>query len=308
MSGRCGRCGAPGSPSGRSASCASCQFPASVTVPDASPLVAAAWLPAAERGRADRNLAAILRGYRRAGALTQQQLADMLGYDRTYISMIESGRRNITDRGTLAHIAGVLAIPPYVLGIADPDDADFAVMLAFGTSVIRLAEIARQSGRAAEAVSELWPLTSRLEARVAAGYAEPEAMSLLVRARMSLGVALGHLLPDEQLATAARWTGRALRIAWHLGDRPLLGLILRMHGNELRKAGHPAAGIIRLRQALQVDDHPVRQGAGVVLLARGAGESGQAGLFDTTAGQCVQALETATEQNVLFNPFTVREV
>ena len=85
MSGRCGRCGAPGSPSGRSASCASCQFPASVTVPDASPLVAAAWLPAAERGRADRNLAAILRGYRRAGALTQQQLADMLGYDRTYI-------------------------------------------------------------------------------------------------------------------------------------------------------------------------------------------------------------------------------
>ena len=71
---------------------------------------------------------------------------------------------------------------------------------------------------------------------------------------MSLGVALGHLLPDERLATAARWTGRALRIAWHLQDRPLLGLVLRMHGNELRKAGHPAAGITRLRQALQVDD------------------------------------------------------
>lgn len=113
-------------------------------------------------------------------------------------------------------------------------------MLAFGTSVIRLAGIARRSGRAGEAVSELWPLITRLEARVAAGYAEPQAMSLLARARMSLGVALGHLLPDEQLATAARWTGRALRIAWHLGDRPLLGPILRMHGNELRKAGHPA--------------------------------------------------------------------
>ena len=163
-------------------------------------------------------------------------------------------------------------------------------MLAFGTSVIRLAEIARHSGRAAEAVSELWPLITRLEARVAAGYAEPEAMSLLAQARMSLGVALGHLLPDERLATAARWTGRALRIAWHLGDRPLLGLVLRMHGNELRKAGHPAAGIIRLRQALQVDDHPVRQGAGLVLLARAAAESGQADLFDATASQCVQAL------------------
>jgi transcriptional regulator with XRE-family HTH domain len=249
-----------------------------------------------------------LRGYRRASALTQQQLADMLGYDRTYISMIESGRRSVTDRGTLVHIAGTLAIPPYVLGIAGQDDADFGAMVAFGTSVIRLAAIARQSGRAAEAVSELWPLITRLEARVAAGYADPEAMGLLAQARMSLGVALGHLLPDERLATAARWTGRALRVAWHLGDRRLLGLVLRMHGNELRKAGHPAGGAIRLRQALQVEDDPVRQGAGLVLLARAAAESGQADLFDAVTSECVRALETVSGQDVLFSPFTVREV
>jgi transcriptional regulator with XRE-family HTH domain len=61
---------------------------------------------------------AILRGYRRACALTQQQLADMVGYDRSYISMIESGRRDLTGRGTLAHIARTLVIPPHVLGIA----------------------------------------------------------------------------------------------------------------------------------------------------------------------------------------------
>ena len=218
---------------------------------------------------------AILCGYWRACALTQQQLADMLGYDRSYISMIEFGRRALTGRGTLAHIAHTLAIPPSVLGIAGPEDADFAAMLAFGTSVIWLARIARHSGRAAEAVGELWPLIIRLEARVAGGYAEPETMSLLAQARILLGVALGHLLPDERLATAVLWTGRALRIAWHLGDRPLLGLVLRMHGNELRKAEHPAAGIIRLQQALQIEDHPVQQGAGVVLLARAAAESGQ---------------------------------
>jgi hypothetical protein len=53
--------------------------------------------------------------------------------------MIESGRRSVADRGTLAHIAGTLAIPPRVLGVAGPGDADFAAMLAFGTSVIRLA-------------------------------------------------------------------------------------------------------------------------------------------------------------------------
>jgi transcriptional regulator with XRE-family HTH domain len=308
MGRRCGHCGAPASPSGRPARCPACQLPASAVVPGAGPVGAAAWLPAAERAGASGDLGPILRGYRRVCALTQQQLADMLGYDRTYISMIESGRRHLTDRGTLAHIARTLAIPPHVLGIAGPDDADFAAMLAFGTSVIRLAQIARQSGRAAEAVSELWPLITRLEARVAAGYAEPEMMSLLAQARMSLGVALGHLLPDERLATAARWTGRALRIAWHLGDRSLLGLVLRMHGNELRKAGHPAAGIIRLRQALDIDDHPVRQGAGLVLLARAAAESGQADLFDTTTSQCVQAIDKASDHDALFNPFTIREV
>ena len=106
-----------------------------------------------------------------------------------------------------------------MLGITGPDDADFTAMLAFGASVIRLADIARHGGRAAEAVSELWPLITRLEARIAAGHAEPEAVRLLAQARVSFGVALGHLLPEEQMATAARWTGRALRLAWDLGDR-----------------------------------------------------------------------------------------
>ena len=171
MGGRCGHRGTPGSPSGAPARCPACQLPASAAMPGAGPAGAAAWLSAAERAGAGRDAGAILRGYRRACALTQQQLADMLGYDRTYISMIESGRRHLTGRGTLAHLARTLAIPPHLLGIAGPDDADFAAMLAFGTSVIRLAQIARQSGRAAEAVSELWPLITRLEARVAAGYA-----------------------------------------------------------------------------------------------------------------------------------------
>jgi hypothetical protein len=222
--------------------------------------------------------------------------------------MIETGRRSVTDSRTLSHIARTLAIPPHVLGIAGPDDADFTAMLAFGTSVIPLADIARHGGRAADAVSELWPLITRLEARVAAGHAELETMRLLAQARVSFGVALGHLLPEEQLATAARWTGRALRIAWDLGDRELLASVLRMHGNELRKAGHVTAGVVRLRQSLQIDDHPARNGAGLVLLARAAAESGQADLFDTAAGQCVQGLKSTAGKEVLFNTFTVREV
>ncbi len=184
----------------------------------------------------------VMRAYRQANRMTQQQLADLLGYDRTYISMIECGRRAITDRETLTRIARKLAIPPHALGVAEPDDGDFTSMMEFGASVIRLAEVARHSGRAAEAVNELWPLITGLETRIAAGHAEHQVLILLTHARAAFGIALGHLLPDEQVATAARWTGKALRIAQHIGDRQLLAYVLRMHGNELRKAGHPSAG------------------------------------------------------------------
>ena len=129
-------------------------------------------------------------------------------------------------------------------------------------------------------------------------------MRLLAQARVSFGVALGHLLPEERMATAARWTGRALRTAWGLGDPGLLAAVLRMHGNELRKAGHPAAAIIRLRQSLELETDPARTGSGLVLLARAAG-SGQGGLFDAATTECRRLLPAGAE--VLFSTFTVRE-
>jgi hypothetical protein len=133
-------------------------------------------------------------------------------------------------------------------------------------------------------------------------------MKLLTQARVSFGVALGDLLPEERLATAARWTGRALRIAGDLGDRQLLASVLRRHGNELRKAGRAGASIVRLRQSLEIDATPARTGSGMILLARAAASAGQADLFDATSAQCIQLLRTVSSQEVLFNTFTVREV
>ena len=46
--------------------------------------------------------------------------------------------------------------------------------------------------------------------------------------------------------------------------------------------------------------------SGLVLLARAAAESGQADLFDAAASQCVRALQTASEQDILFSSYTVR--
>lgn len=181
-------------------------------------------------------------------------------------------------------------------------------MVQFADSTIRLAEIARQTGRVTDAVSELWPLVARLEARVSEGRAEREVLVLLAHARMALGLALGNVLPDERLFVAARWTGKALRLAGHLDDPPLYARTLRMHGNELRKADRHAAAVARLSHALALVTDPVGRGETLVLLARAAGETGHAILFDQAAEECRRLLDSSEAHTSLFNSLSVREV
>ena len=59
----------------------------------------------------------LLRAYRQAHGLTQQQLADQLGFDQSYVSKVESGRRAIHDISTLRHIARNLGLAPEDVGL-----------------------------------------------------------------------------------------------------------------------------------------------------------------------------------------------
>lgn len=177
--GRCEACGTELSRLAVEPVCPTCHASARHSPPimPVRPLTPAVWLwsaPEAAAALRTRDLATILRVYRRVNGLNQERLAALLGYDKTYVSMIETGRRTISDVTTRRHIARVLGLPMHVLGVTDNDDADFAAMIQFGDSTIRLAEIARQSGRAVDAVNELWPLVARLEARAAEG-ATPSA-------------------------------------------------------------------------------------------------------------------------------------
>jgi transcriptional regulator with XRE-family HTH domain len=247
----------------------------------------------ARKALASRQLATILRAYRTATGTSQRQLADLLGYDTTYISMIETGRREVSDVSARLRIARRLGLPVHALGVTDPDDADFTAMLQFGESAIRLAVLARQSGHGAEAINELWPLVTRLERRAADGHVERNVMHLLIRARAELGVSLGYVLPEERLAGAARWTGRALRLAETLADRDLLAYTLRVHGNELRKTGRLSAAVTRLQLATDLAgdrDRPLC----LIQLARAAGEIGHAALFDSTLEQAQLSAEADT--------------
>ena len=111
----------------------------------------ALWLWTGDHARvalATGDLAVIIRAYRAATGTSQRQLAEILGYDPTYISMIETGRREINDVATRLRIAQHLGVPPHTLGVSDPDDADFTAMLQFGESTIRLAAThRRRAGR-----------------------------------------------------------------------------------------------------------------------------------------------------------------
>jgi transcriptional regulator with XRE-family HTH domain len=260
-------------------------------------------------------LGAILRAYRRVHALTQAQMADRLGYDKTYVSMLETGRRRVQDVCSRRQIAGILAIPPHLLGVTDPADSDHVAMIAFAESTIRLADLARAAGRAADAVNELWPLVARLETRAADGRLEPDILDVLGRAWTSLGVCLGTVLPEERLAVAAGWTGKGVAAAKHLDDPRTLFIALAMHGNELRKSGRQSRAVTVLERAasfndalsaVKPEDRP-DAGTAWALLARAAAEAGHHARFAEAVTACHNLIEGGRPGSLL-DPFTFREI
>ncbi|MEU0248447.1 hypothetical protein ABZ192_29830 [Streptomyces sp. NPDC006235] len=186
-------------------------------------------------------------------------------------------------------------------------DTDHRAMVQFGESTVRLAESARQSGHAAEAVSELWPLVARLEARVEDGHTERDVLHLLARARVGLGVALGNVLPEERLSTAARWTAKSLDLVEYFEEPALTSYALRMHGNELRKARLAGAAVERLCRAAALAPDNDSRAAALPLLARAAGALGNAELFGRVMRE-TEDLLSSVDHTSLFNPFSLHEI
>ncbi len=263
--------------------------------------------PQAEAILATRDVGAILRFHRAVHGINQTELGQLLGYDKTYISLLELGKRSLEDIGSRRHIAQTLRLPPHIVGVTDPADTDHRAMLQFGESTVRLAEIARQSGHASEAVAELWPLIARLEARMDDGHTERDALHLLARARVGLGVALGNVLPEERLSTAARWTAKSIDIARYFDNPAFTSYVLRMHGNELRKARIHGAAVDRLQHAAALAPDPAAKAAVLPLLARAAGTLHNQPLFDEAMRETNRLLDE-TEHTSLFNPYALHEI
>ncbi|GHF27970.1 hypothetical protein GCM10018790_01700 [Kitasatospora xanthocidica] len=140
----CARCGAKLSRGNTDTVCSPCRRaigPAAAVAqatPAAKPV---SWLPApAERTAPPdgSNLGDVLKAYRALHKLKQQDLADLLGYDQSYVSLLERGKRVIKDMDELRRLAQVLGLPEDELGLlptveptvvsassgeADPQDA-----------------------------------------------------------------------------------------------------------------------------------------------------------------------------------------
>nr|BFE56449.1 hypothetical protein GCM10020063_009750 [Dactylosporangium thailandense] len=304
---RCTVCGADVAETAPGRPCPACRAAAGSSL-DLRPVPASAlWLWTSDNAQAalsTGNLGIIMRAWRRATGTSQHSLAEQLGYDTSYISLIETGRRDVTDVDSRLRIARHLGVPPHHVGVADTGSADFMAMIQFAHATVRLAVLARQAGQAPAAVNELWPLVARLEARAAEGMIDRQTLHILARARAELGVSLGYVLTEQRLGFAVRWTGRALRIAAHLDDTDLHAYCLRTHGNELRKAGRHAAATVRIAQAVALDA-PRQRSAALLQLARIARDPTT---FDATFDLLQRARDTEPVNDPIVSDAALLEV
>jgi transcriptional regulator with XRE-family HTH domain len=308
MGRRCRACGASIDTGGNPPLCTAC---AAVSgrppEPARTARSSALWLwtsPQARSALATGEIGVMVRTWRQVTGTSQQALAEQLGYDPSYISMIENGRREVADVATRRRLATHLGIPLHRVGVTDSEAADHIAMLQFGYSTLRLAVLARQNGHGADSVNELWPLVARIEARTAEGLVDHDLLLLLARARCELGVSLGYVLPEERLTFAIRWTGRALRLAEHLDDPSLHTLALRAHGNELRKANRRAVASALLAKAVTIAPHDQRPAA-LAQLARAVDDPTT---FDETIAELLRCFDTHRFDDPIVGPTAVREI
>lgn len=135
-----------------------------------------AWLWTPPRpASATAGVGVLLRSYRRTHGLTQQQLADRLGFDQSYVSKLESGRRAIHDISTLRHIARSLSLPAEEVGLAagslddrasDPSHSEGADRVAASQRSWRIVREYLNSNRItlARAAARLYPEAARVGA------------------------------------------------------------------------------------------------------------------------------------------------
>ncbi|HYU76950.1 MAG TPA: helix-turn-helix transcriptional regulator [Ktedonobacteraceae bacterium] len=250
-----------------------------------------------------------LKNYRSIHQLTQRDLASLLEFDQSYISKLENGQ-GLRDSATLRHIAQRLSISGSSLGILSEElqYAQSPEIIDTASSVIRLSQTVRESGRAEAAVNELWPLILRLETQQVQDNGNPRLLLTLASAQATLGIILGDLLPEENLWISVHFFKKAVAIADEHGDALFKSEVYRGCGNELRKHKHYTEAVSYLEQAFFLAPDAMSKGMAAALLARTYGEMGDQENFLDAIGSVLYAQEKVDSFTPTFNPVTIYEV
>jgi transcriptional regulator with XRE-family HTH domain len=125
----CAGCGVRLSRYNKEAICSACSKAGAPTRSGSTPIPTPreAWLYVGSQSAAPpdgSNVGELMRSYRESRHMTQQQLADLLKVDSSFVSLVENGKRAMRDIVQLRRVAGALEIPPEELGLL-PVPAEF---------------------------------------------------------------------------------------------------------------------------------------------------------------------------------------
>lgn len=240
------------------------------------------------------DLGETLREYRREKSLTQRDLAELLGFDQSYISRLEAGTKRIRNVDEIIRIGAELGLT------LDP-------VTELGNHIIDLAAGLREAGQPAQALDHIQALLRFLTR----SEVQPTELALKThcRALTAQSLILGDLRPETELGVTSI---RAAESAWSLAretqDQELQSEVLRCLGNELRKARRPNEGIPALVESMRLAAHPAGRGSAAQYAARAFADATDWRSFQDAmkiAYWCVDRLE---EPATKFNDGTVAEV
>lgn len=257
----------------------------------------------------------LLKQYRRKHGISQQRLAEKLNTVQSYISKIERGWRpsKSSDLDFLRQVSDELDINPEELGLLRnsgnavhqrhiPSEAFEA-----WSGIIDLAEIVRSRGNPEAAVKHVAPIVSMLNGGGKGTLGDLGMTNLAIRAKLTLGTALGDCVPSSGLVVALDHLREANKCADD-SDRELKVQVLRAYGNELRKSGDVDSALLFLRQAKALLPFGAVNGSLAIAIARAEAEIGNWKAFRSSMADARRALDIQHHPLPLFNGLVVHEV
>jgi transcriptional regulator with XRE-family HTH domain len=188
----------------------------------------------------------VIKQQRLALGLTQKDVAELLTVTQAQVSRLENGSRMIGSVVERRRIARLLHLAPEDLEVVRVATGAIGVEEGFMESHLDLAEMARESGRSADALRAANEVLAHVPVRAATeSLARIRARSLAVGA-----IALGDPVDIRATARPIRRLEAAHDLARELHQaHGLARLIAVKLGNEYRKGGSPVDGVRRLEVA-----------------------------------------------------------